>query len=50
MLESEAYSRLVLVIGPTVCTELAVSSLAVAETIAGTHCAYEGMTRLSWPG
>jgi len=33
------------------CTELAVSSLAVAETITSTHCAYHGgMARLSWPG
>ena len=32
-------------------SELAVSSLAVAETIASTHCAYNGgMARLSRPG
>jgi len=31
--------------------ELAVSSLAVVETIASTHCAtHGGVARLSWPG
>ena len=32
-------------------SELTVTSIATAETIAGTHCAYQRrMARLSWPG
>lgn len=41
---------MVLVTGPTVTRELAISSLVVAFTIVGSDCAHRGVARLSSPG